>query len=429
MFLKISKKTISIFMAFLMIFTFNLSSIFAENSDNNWVGAWSTSPVNVNLKTLGNLIDTELPLRSITFRTRIQPTISGDKIRLTLSNKYGDKDLTINSMTVAKGSSTNARTIKPCTKKTVTYKNNKTIVIPAGQTIQSDPIDLKVNAFEYITTSIYIDDLSKVKTMGLIGGDTYTKSLNRANSTTFLGGIHLKLSGKFGNFEVIPVLTGLQVSNDDAESIVMIGDSTIANDVPLLLAKKLHNENITNISVLQQAIKGNRLLYPGAGDLGNLYGDSTLDRFDSDVLAQDNVKYIIVKVGLNDIIHPNCKSLNAPVATTEEIIAGYKTLIDKSHAANKKIYFCTRTSWNGYTRNILGRGDDVEWTPELEKMRIELNNWVMSDNGSDGYIDLSSLSCKNDPSKLKKLYTLDGVHLTTLGQKKLVDCIDTDLFK
>lgn len=80
-------------MTFLMIFTFNLSSIFAENSNDNWVGAWSTSPVNVNLKTLGNLIDTELPLRSITFRTRIQPTISGDKIRLTLSNKYGDKDL------------------------------------------------------------------------------------------------------------------------------------------------------------------------------------------------------------------------------------------------------------------------------------------------------------------------------------------------
>lgn len=416
-------------MLFLMIFTFNLSSIFAESSNDNWVGAWSTSPVNVNLKTLGNLIDTELPLKSITFRTRIQPTISGDKIRLTLSNKYGDKDLTIDSMTVAKGSCTNARTIKSCTKKTVTYKNNKTIVIPAGQTIKSDPIDLKVNAFDYVTTSIYINDLSKVKTMGLIGGDTYTKSLNRVNSTTFLGGIHLKLSGTFGDFEVIPVLTGLQVSNNDAKSIVMIGDSTIANDVPLLLAKKLHNENINNVSVLQQAIKGNRLLYPGAGDLGNLYGDSTLDRFDSDVLDQDNVKYIIVKVGLNDIIHPNCKSLNAPKATTTDIITGYEKLIERAHKANKKIYFCTRTSWNGYTRNILGRGDDVEWTPELEIMRKELNNWVMSNNGSDGYIDLSSLSCKNDPTKLKKLYTLDGVHLTTLGQKKLVDCIDVNLFK
>ncbi len=33
---------------------------------------------------------------------------------------------------------------------------------------------------------MYIKDLSAVKTMGLIGGDTYTNSLNKVNYSTFL---------------------------------------------------------------------------------------------------------------------------------------------------------------------------------------------------------------------------------------------------
>ncbi len=73
-------------------------------------------------------------------------------------------------------------------------------------------------------------------------------------------------------------------------------------------------------------------------------------------------------------------------------VAGYEQLIEDAHNARKKIYFCTRTLWKGYTRNILGRGDDVQWTKELEEMRTELNEWVMSNNGSDGAIDLCSLS-------------------------------------
>lgn len=426
------KKLLVTLIAFIMVFTFIPVNSSAESSNNGWVGAWSTSPVNIDLQSLGGILDVSLPLNCITFRTRIQPTISGDKIKLTLSNKYGTKPLTINSMTVAKGSSSNTRTIKCSTKKYVTYNNKKTIVIPAGKTIQTDPIDLKVTAFEYITTSMYIKDLNKVKTMGLIGGDTYTKSLNRVNSSTFLGGIHLKLSGDFGDYTVIPVLTGLQVYNKNAKSIVFIGDSTIANNVPLLLAKKLSNSGKNNISVLQQAIKGNRLLYDGAGSLGNLYGDATIDRFVEDAVNQPGVKYIIVKVGVNDIVHPNCKSLQglAPKVTTEQMIAGYKKLIKQAHKAGKKIYFCTRTPWKGYTRNILGRGDDIQWSEELDEMRIELNKWVMSKNGSDGYIDLSSLNDETDPYKLKDEYTTDGAHLTKAGQQALVDAINIKkLFK
>ncbi len=52
----------------------------------------------------------------------------------------------------------------------------------------------------------------------------------------------------------------------------------------------------------------------------------------------------------------------------------------------------------------------------------------MSNNDSDGAIDLSSLSDTSDSAKLKSKYTTDGAHLTKAGQQALVNAIDTSLF-
>ena len=45
---------------------------------DGWVGAWSTSPVEFNLKKMLDMewIKCDLGLRNLTFRTRLQPTIS-----------------------------------------------------------------------------------------------------------------------------------------------------------------------------------------------------------------------------------------------------------------------------------------------------------------------------------------------------------------
>ena len=69
------------------------------------MGAWSTSPVEFNLKKMLDLewIKCDAGLRNLTFRTRIQPTISGEDVRITLSNEFGTGPLTVNTVSVAKG--------------------------------------------------------------------------------------------------------------------------------------------------------------------------------------------------------------------------------------------------------------------------------------------------------------------------------------
>lgn len=401
-------------------------------SGDGWVGAWSTSPVEFNLKKMLDMewIDCDFGLSNLTFRTRIRPSISGEDVRITLSNVFGTGPLTINTVSVAKGYERLPQAIKTWTRKNVTFNGSSSVTIPAGETVTSDPIGISVDALEYLTISMFMKKTETMKTYGLIGGDTYIMSGNFAKSATTVG-VPMKMEADFGEYSVIPALTGVEVYAPGASSAVVIGDSTLANDIPLMLAEKLQNAGITDVGILQQAIKGNRLLDDGAGFLGMAYGEAMTDRFERDALDQPGVEKIFLKVGVNDVIHPNCESLKgeAKPVTTEEMIAGYEQLILQAHERGIEVYLFTRTAWKGYTRNILG-SDDIEWSQEIDQMRQDINAWIRSDsNPADGYIDLDFMCTDESAIELKSEYTTDGAHFTELGQQTVVDAVPLEYFQ
>lgn len=399
---------------------------------DGWVGAWSTSPVEFNLKKMLDMewIKCDLGLRNLTFRTRLQPTISGEDVRITLSNEFGTGPLTIDTASVAKGYEKLPQAIKTWTRKNVTFNGQSSVTIPAGETVTSDPVGMSVDALEYLTVSLFMKRTETMKTYGLIGGDTYIMSGNFAKAATTIG-VPMKMEADFGEYSVIPALTGVEVYAPEASSAVVIGDSTLANDIPILLAEKLQNAGISNVGILQQAIKGNRLLDDGAGILGMAYGEAMMDRFERDALNQPGVERIFLKVGVNDVVHPNCESLKdeARAVTAEEMIAGYKQLIQQAHERGIEVYLFTRTAWKGYTRNVLG-SDDVQWSPEIDQMRQDINAWIRSsDNPADGYIDLDCMCTDATASELKSEYTTDGAHFTALGQQTVVDAVPLEYFQ
>ena len=375
-------------------------------------------------------IKCDVGLRNLTFRTRIQPTISGEDVRITLSNEFGTGPLTIDTVSIAKGYEHLPQMIKTWTRETVTFQGQTSVTIPVGETVTSDPVGMSVDALEYLTVSLFLKRTETMKTYGLIGGDTYIMSGNFAKAATTIG-VPMKLEADFGEYSVIPALTGVEVYAPEASSAVVIGDSTLANDIPILLAEKLQNAGITNVGILQQAIKGNRLLDDGAGLLGMAYGEAVVDRFQRDALNQPGVSRIFLKVGVNDIVHPNCESMKgeARPVTAQEMIAGYEQLIQQAHERGIEVYLFTRTAWKGYTRNVLG-SNDVEWTAEIDQMRQDINAWIRSsENPADGWIDLDFMCTDASASELKSEYTTDGAHFTALGQQTVVDAIPLDYFR
>ena len=79
----------------------------------------------------------------------------------------------------------------------------------------------------------------------------------------------------------------------------------------LLFDKLLHNKETSGLSIANQGINTNILV------------DQGVDLFESDVLNVKGVAYIIVLFGVNDI--------NIFYISSEEIIEGYKKIIQKAH--------------------------------------------------------------------------------------------------
>ena len=282
---------------------------------------------------------------------------------------------------------------------------------------------------EDLCVTYYAQDFGKVQTMALYGATTYLTFGNHTEDQK-LAGIQLS----FGTLvSVVPLLSGLDVYADaDAYSIVVIGDSTTSNDIPKLLAKRIMEETGENkVGVLQKSIVGNCLLSDGVGPTGSIYGKAMIDRFQKDALDQPGVKYTLVKIGLNDILHPRCYSMVGlvPEASVEELIAGYQKLTAMAHADGVKIVFAEMSPWKGYTRDLLKTGQvDLEWTPEAQAMCDQLTQWVRTTDQTDGAINLDCLKDPSDPTKMPDDFTSDGAHLLAPAQEAFVASIDLSLF-
>lgn len=62
-------------------------------------------------------IKCDVGLYNLTFRMRIQPTISGQDVRITLSNEFGTGPLTIDTISIAKGYDRLPQMVKTWTRK------------------------------------------------------------------------------------------------------------------------------------------------------------------------------------------------------------------------------------------------------------------------------------------------------------------------
>ncbi|GEM_PF-254098 len=403
----------------------------ATNKDG-WVGTWSTSMVKAAVTLLNN--DVSVVAQKLTARNRVTSSIAGDTIRLTLSNQYGTTPLAIGEVTVAIGNKSMARAVDLNTMVKVTVGGKTSFSIPAGQTVQTDPIKLSVKALDDIVVSMYFPSISKFTTVGLIGGHCYASVGNNTEAYVTPASIDLALEDlSVGAYEILPVLSNIDVYTTDknACSAVFFGDSTLTNTIPVLLAKKLQANGITNIGVLQQAIKGNEILRDGQGIAGNILGKSGLSRFYADAISQPGVKYIFIKIGANDILHPHCQSkvdLYPEGVDVDAIINGYKTMINAAHKAGKTVILVERSAFKGYTRNLLGK-DDIEYTQELEDEFNTINKWVRSaDCPADYTLNIDALRNPADPAALVPAYTIDGAHFTPAGCQAFVDLIPLEIF-
>src|SRR4030095_4270236 len=94
-----------------------------------------------------------------------------------------------------------------------------------------------------------------------------------------------------------------------------------------VLSRRLHNAYGNKVSIVNEAIGGNRVSNPAVPNAAS--GPAAVDRLDRDVLGLSGLTDVIWLEGINDLgaAHP-----------TDDIIAGYKDVVSRLHAAGVKVY-------------------------------------------------------------------------------------------
>lgn len=376
----------------------------------HWVGTWTATPAPAEGVTLA----------SPTIRMYPRVSIGGDSLRLRLSNAAGAGDLIVAATRVSlKGAGVAA--IQPGTDRVVTFNGRRHAKIPAGAFVVSDPVPLKVAPLADLAVSIHIPtDLGP--SFGVTG--RYSRQYN-----------FLSPPGDFTAFEVMHTarvvddwyfLSGIDVAApQDVGGIVCLGDSITDGNIstydafarwPDQLARRLAARRGGRVlGVMNQGLGGNRILHDQRGDSG-------VRRFDRDVLAQPGVTHAIVVLGINDI--RNRRGLASETVTADEMCAGLAQMALRAKARGIRIYGGTLSPFENETF-LMGA-----WTPEKERTRVAVNEWIRTSGAFDAVIDFdAALRDPEHPARMLPVYDNgDHLHPSDVGYNRMGDVIDLGLF-
>lgn len=404
-----------------------------------WIGTWATA---AQRGTPGHL----QTFHNQTLRLIVHVSAGGSKIRITLSNIFGDGPLMIGAAHVARRLS--GPDIDPATDRTLTFHGQGSTRIEAHSTATSDPIDLDVPALSDLAISLFLS-----------GGATAATSHNLALQTNYISSDagDFTAAAKFPaatKFRHWPFLTAVDVLVPDGAAIVAFGSSLTDGDgssddanrrYPDILAERLHKEaSRMPFGVLNEGIIGNRLLSdsdsPGQSggppplgpvleQLGPVLGQAGLKRFDRDVLAQSGVKYVIVALGVNDILFPGSFIPATQAVNSESLISGYRQLIARAHAKQIRAIGSTIPPFE----HALFRDPyfDQIYSPEKEQVRQKVNAWIRNGGAFDGVIDFdAAVRDPNRPTQLLPGYDSgDHLHPNNAGNAAQSNAIPLTLFR
>jgi lysophospholipase L1-like esterase len=169
--------------------------------------------------------------------------------------------------------------------------------------------------------------------------------------------------------------------------------------------------------VVNAGVVGNRLLH-------DFVGTGALARLDRDVLVQAGAKYVIVLQGNADFLIPPLINTPSEIVTVEQVIQGYRQIIERGHALGLRVYGATLNPVEGYPFPGF-------WTAALEQNRQAVNRWIRTSRAFDAVIDFDQLlRDPGSPTRLLPAYDSgDHVHPNDIGYQVMADAINLSLFR
>lgn len=409
-------------------------------AEDKWIGTWAAAPqaaVKGPVETFHNQ----------TIRLIVHTSVGGKKVRIRISNTFGDQPVLIGAAHIARRAS--EADIEPASDRTLKFHGRPSVTIPSRSMVVSDPAELDLPPLSDLEISLFFPETAALTTWHVLAKQTNYFSAETGDATA-----QIKFSAA-KTIDFWPFLTGVDVEAPaGAASIVAFGSSLTDGDGstkdanrrwPDVLAERLQKAGgeAGDLGVLNEGIIGNRLLSdtqsprqaggpPPLGavfeELGPALGQSGLVRFDRDVLAQAGVKYVILALGVNDMLFPGAFIPQSETVTAQDLINGNHQLIARAHKKRIRVIGTTIPPFeHALFRNPFY---DRFYSPENEKIRQEVNAWIRTSAEFDGLIDFDqAIRDPDHPAQILPAYDSgDHLHVNNAGNVAQGNIISLALF-
>jgi lysophospholipase L1-like esterase len=388
----------------------------------SWITTWAATPAPRWAEELPAPFGVPEVLGNQTVRQIARISVGGDKVRVVISNEFGARPLTIGSASVALSAGGNA--VDPASMKPLTFSGRSEALIPPGAPLVSDPVDLAVKPLSSVAVSFYLPKRTGIGSVHWDGAQT--GYISGPGDMTMVPDFKADSTVK-SRLLLSRILT---TAKPDSRAIVFFGDSITDgacstvdtnNRWPDHIAERLQAENYPDIAVVNEAYSGDRVLTNGMGT-------NALSRFDMSVLSHPLVSTVVMMMGINDIGWPGVGAITPtdPEPTADDVVAGYKQIIDRAHDHGIRFVAVTLTP---FIDTFKGTPLSGYYTPEKEKLREEVNAWIRSNKMADGLIDFDKVvEDPNNPKHINPAYDCgDHLHPNDAGYQAMAKAVDLNV--
>ena len=336
---------------------------------------------------------------NVTLRTSVIPTISGEEVRIELSNRFGYTPLVIGHIAITAGRQTEI----------AKFSRQNAITIPSNESFWTDSISMSINKGSEIIIDIYLPNHTVYSTSNLVGcplqvstsGDFVGQTPFQSDNTptmTMPDGSEIPLS--------TPFLRSVDVLGSNASAVIVcLGDSITAGGYPEIATSLLPSR--AAVAFANRGIGGNRL-QEDADTVNAHLGRSGITRFNEDVLGTSGATHLVIALGTNDLgLSKTMKPYKIPSAS--QLINAYKHLTELATKNRLEVIIATITPF------MNAEGYDAEH----EDIRSTVNDWVRT--SAPNFVDFDlAIRSQNSPTQLDKKYDFgDHLHPNDAGQTRL----------
>lgn len=362
-----------------------------------------------------------------TFRLIVKPDVWSKMIRLRFSNTFGSRPVTLGAVTV--GLQSSGGNLLAGAAKAVLFGGKPTVVIPVGQELYSDEVALDIDPADRLLEGRNLAVSFFVK--GTSGPLTWHCDAFYTSYLTAPGSGDHTQDKDDSAFPFTTtswfLLDAVEMQAEAGTAVVCaFGDSITegvnstlngADSWPDALSRRLHAAYGNKIVVVKEAISGNTVTSCPRNGGTSVNGPSAGDRLDRDVLGVAGLRYVVWLEGIND--------LGACLVSGDEVIKGFKDVVERLHA--KKIKVIGATVVSSFGSPIASYG-----FPKIDTERKKVNDFIRAGGLFDAVADFDAATL--DPAtgamkaSMQPNQTTGGpgelLHPNRVGYQAMAETID-----